>query len=37
MDACGEVVRPVANMGEMVGFFRVTEGNRIGIHKPHER
>ena len=38
-DAGGEVIRPVADRGEMVGFvgfFRDTEGNRIGIHGPHE-
>jgi uncharacterized protein len=34
--AGGEILMPVTNMGEMVGFigfFRDTEGNRIGVHK----
>ena len=37
-DAGGEIVQPVRDMGEMVGFvgfFRDSEGNRIGVHKPH--
>ncbi len=36
-EAGGEVLMPVTDMGEMVGyigFFRDTEGNRIGVHKP---
>ena len=36
-EAGGEVLMPVSDMGEMVGFigmFRDTEGNRIGVHKP---
>jgi hypothetical protein len=35
--AGGEILRPVADMGQMVGFvgfFKDTEGNRIGVHKP---
>ncbi len=37
-EAGGEVLMPVADMGQMVGFigfFRDSEGNRIGVHKPH--
>jgi uncharacterized protein len=37
--AGGEVISPVQDMGEMVGrigFFRDTEGNRIGVHAAHE-
>jgi predicted enzyme related to lactoylglutathione lyase len=36
--AGGEVLMPVTDMGEMVGrvgFFRDSEGNRIGVHGPH--
>jgi predicted enzyme related to lactoylglutathione lyase len=35
--AGGKVVRPVADMGPMVGsigYFEDSEGNRIGVHKP---
>jgi predicted enzyme related to lactoylglutathione lyase len=35
--AGGKMLMPVADMGEMVGsigFFRDSEGNRIGVHKP---
>ncbi len=35
--AGGEILMPVQDMGEMVGFigmFKDTEGNRIGVHKP---
>ena len=35
--AGGEVIMPVADMGQMVGFigmFKDSEGNRIGVHKP---
>ncbi len=35
-DAGGEILMPATFMGEMVGtigFFRDTEGNRIGVHK----
>jgi predicted enzyme related to lactoylglutathione lyase len=34
--AGGEILMPVTDMGEMVGsigFFKDTEGNRIGVHK----
>lgn len=37
-EAGGEVLQPVQDMGEMVGwigFFKDTEGNRIGVHKSH--
>jgi predicted enzyme related to lactoylglutathione lyase len=37
--AGGEVLMPVTDMGPMVGFigfFRDSEGNRIGVHKPPE-
>lgn len=37
-EAGGEVLQPLQDMGEMVGwigFFRDTEGNRIGVHKSH--
>jgi uncharacterized protein len=40
VEAGGEVLMPVQDMGEMVGFigmFRDTEGNRIGVHKAPER
>jgi uncharacterized protein len=36
-DAGGEILMPVADMGEMVGrigFFKDSEGNRIGVHAP---
>jgi uncharacterized protein len=35
--AGGEVLQPVAYMGDMIGsigFFRDSEGNRIGVHAP---
>ncbi len=35
--AGGAVIRPVQDMGAMVGsigFFQDSEGNRIGVHKP---
>ena len=35
--AGGEILMPVTDMGEMVGsigFFKDSEGNRIGVHKP---
>jgi hypothetical protein len=35
--AGGELIMPVTDMGEMVGsigFFKDSEGNRIGVHKP---
>jgi uncharacterized protein len=38
--AGGEVLMPVTDMGEMVGsigFFKDTEGNRIGVHKSSHR
>jgi uncharacterized protein len=38
-EAGGEILRPVEFMGDMVGyvgFFKDTEGNRIGVHKPTE-
>ncbi len=37
-DAGGEILSPLQDMGEMVGwigFFKDTEGNRIGVHKSH--
>ena len=37
--AGGKVIRPVQNMGDMVGwigYFQDSEGNRIGVHKPPE-
>lgn len=37
-DAGGETLSPLQDMGEMVGwigFFRDSEGNRIGVHKSH--
>jgi predicted enzyme related to lactoylglutathione lyase len=37
--AGGAVVRPVADMGDTVGwigFFQDSEGNHIGVHKPPE-
>ena len=39
-DAGGEILMPVSDMGEMagfIGFFRDSEGNRIGVHKPPQR
>ena len=36
-DAGGEILAPVAYMGDMIGsigFFKDSEGNRIGVHKP---
>jgi uncharacterized protein len=38
--AGGEILMPVTDMGEMVGrmgFFKDSEGNRIGVHKSHPR
>lgn len=38
-EAGGEILTPATFMGEMVGtigFFRDTEGNRIGVHKNGE-
>jgi hypothetical protein len=35
--AGGELLMPVTDMGQMagfIGFFKDTEGNRIGVHKP---
>jgi uncharacterized protein len=35
-EAGGEILMPATDMGDMVGtigFFRDTEGNRIGVHK----
>ena len=35
--AGGELIMPVSDMGEMVGFigmFKETEGNKIGVHAP---
>ena len=35
--AGGEILAPVAYMGDMlgsIGFFKDSEGNRIGVHKP---
>jgi len=37
VDAGGEVIMPVQDMGQMVGFvglFKDSEGNKIGVHKP---
>jgi predicted enzyme related to lactoylglutathione lyase len=37
-EAGGEILQPLQDMGEMVGwigFFKDTEGNRIGVHKSH--
>ena len=37
-EAGGEILNPLQDMGEMVGwigFFKDTEGNRIGVHKSH--
>ncbi len=37
--AGGEILMPVQDMGQMVGFigfFKDTEGNRIGVHKSPE-
>ena len=37
--AGGEILQPVQYMGEMIGsigFFKDTEGNRVGVHKPPE-
>ncbi len=39
-EAGGEILMPVQDMGEMVGsigFFRDSEGNRIGVHKPPQQ
>ena len=36
-DAGGEILMPITYMGEMIGslgFFKDSEGNRIGVHKP---
>jgi len=36
-DAGGEILAPVAYMGDMIGsigFFKDSEGNRVGVHKP---
>jgi uncharacterized protein len=38
--AGGELLMPVSDMGEMVGFigmFKDSEGNKIGLHKPPQR
>ncbi len=38
--AGGEILMAVTDMGEMVGhvgFFKDSEGNRIGVHKTHRR
>jgi uncharacterized protein len=38
VEAGGEVINPVQDMGEMVGWighFRDSEGNMIGVHKSH--
>ena len=38
--AGGEILMPARDMGEMagiIGFFKDTEGNRIGVHKQHPR
>jgi predicted enzyme related to lactoylglutathione lyase len=35
--AGGELIMPVTDMGEMIGFigfFKDTEGNKIGVHAP---
>jgi predicted enzyme related to lactoylglutathione lyase len=40
VDAGGQMLMPVTDMGEMVGsigFFMDSEGNRIGVHKPPQR
>jgi predicted enzyme related to lactoylglutathione lyase len=37
-EAGGEILSPLQDMGEMVGwigFFRDSEGNRIGVHRSH--
>jgi predicted enzyme related to lactoylglutathione lyase len=37
VEAGGEILMPVADMGPMVGFighFKDSEGNRIGVHAP---
>jgi predicted enzyme related to lactoylglutathione lyase len=37
-EAGGEILSPLRDMGEMVGwigFFRDSEGNRIGVHRSH--
>jgi uncharacterized protein len=37
-EAGAEILQPMQDMGEMVGwvgFFKDTEGNRIGVHKSH--
>jgi uncharacterized protein len=39
VEAGGEILMPVTDMGEMVGrvgFFKDSEGNRIGVHGPHQ-
>jgi len=39
-EAGGEILMPVTDMGEMVGsigFFKDSEGNRIGVHKSPQR
>lgn len=39
VDAGGQILMPVTDMGEMIGsigFFMDSEGNRIGVHKPPE-
>jgi predicted enzyme related to lactoylglutathione lyase len=36
-EAGGEILTPLTFMGEMIGsigFFKDSEGNRIGVHKP---
>jgi predicted enzyme related to lactoylglutathione lyase len=38
VEAGGEVINPVQDMGEMVGWighFKDSEGNMIGVHKAH--
>ena len=38
VEAGGEVINPVQDMGEMVGWighFKDSEGNMIGVHKSH--
>jgi uncharacterized protein len=40
VDAGGQLLMPVTDMGDMVGslgFFLDSEGNRIGVHKPPQR
>jgi len=40
VDAGGEVIMPVQDMGPMVGFiglFKDSEGNKIGVHKSPQR